>query len=188
MQEYGVNAQWKLQCTQTKRAWLWIIWVHSTNMKLLCFLPMCLWPLCQNVFGTFCQLDSCKCSVTITTWPGTTKQSKNTTWRQNEILDCVLFVCRRMHCHLFSPPCCPNCQCSTESAFWESTNIKREPQTAITVQNVGPIHTGHRTWCAMRHKEMGPVDVNRSVHTARKQHQRKNVRICARVVPVWIGP
>ncbi len=28
---------------------------------------------------------------------------------------------------------------------------------------------------------MEPIDVNGSVHTARKQHQRKNVPICARV-------
>ncbi len=28
---------------------------------------------------------------------------------------------------------------------------------------------------------MGPVDVNGSVHTARKQHQRKNIRICVRI-------
>ena len=41
-----------------------------------------------------------------------------------------------------------------------------------------------------QHKQMGPVDVNRSVHTAHKQHQRKNIRICTRRVPppVWIGP
>ena len=30
-------------------------------------------------------------------------------------------------------------------------------------------------------KQMAPVDVNGSVHTARKQHQRKNVPICVRV-------
>ncbi len=42
---------------------------------------------------------------------------------------------------------------------------------------------------ATRHEQMGPVDVNGGVHTARKQHQRKNVPICARVLrPVWIGP
>ncbi len=29
--------------------------------------------------------------------------------------------------------------------------------------------------------QMGPVDVNGSIHTARKQHQRKNITICARV-------
>ncbi len=28
---------------------------------------------------------------------------------------------------------------------------------------------------------MGPVDVNGGVHTAREQHQRKNVPICERV-------
>ncbi len=28
-------------------------------------------------------------------------------------------------------------------------------------------------------KQMGPVDVNGGVHTACKQHQRKNIRICA---------
>ncbi len=37
-------------------------------------------------------------------------------------------------------------------------------------------------------KEMEPIGVNGSVHTARKQHQRKNVPLCVRVVrPVWIG-
>ncbi len=33
--------------------------------------------------------------------------------------------------------------------------------------------------CA-QHKQIGPVDVNRSVHTARKQHQRICICICAR--------
>ncbi len=33
----------------------------------------------------------------------------------------------------------------------------------------------------MRCKQMGPVDVNGGVHTARKQHQRKNVRICTHI-------
>ncbi len=32
----------------------------------------------------------------------------------------------------------------------------------------------------MRCEQMGPVDVNESIHTARKQHQRKNVPICVR--------
>ncbi len=41
----------------------------------------------------------------------------------------------------------------------------------------GPIHTGR----AMRRKQMRPVDVNGGIHTARKQHQRKNFWICARV-------
>ncbi len=31
-------------------------------------------------------------------------------------------------------------------------------------------------------KEMEPIDVKGGVHTACKQHQRKNVPICARVV------
>ncbi len=38
---------------------------------------------------------------------------------------------------------------------------------------------------------MGPVVVNRSVHTASKQHQRKNIPIGVRIasrVPVWIRP
>ncbi len=47
----------------------------------------------------------------------------------------------------------------------------------------GPIHTGRGTRCAMRRKKTGPVDVNRSVHTARKHHQRKKVRIWARLAP-----
>ncbi len=34
----------------------------------------------------------------------------------------------------------------------------------------------------MQRQQIGPVDVNGGVHTARKQHQRKNVRICARVL------
>ena len=47
---------------------------------------------------------------------------------------------------------------------------------------VGPIHTGgHGMQRSMRHKQMGPVDVNGGVHTARKQHQRKNIRICTRI-------
>ena len=43
----------------------------------------------------------------------------------------------------------------------------------------GPIHTGRGTRRAMRRKQMGPVDVNGSVHTAGKQYQRKNVPICS---------
>ena len=38
---------------------------------------------------------------------------------------------------------------------------------------------------------MGPVDVNRGVHTARNQHQRKkHSNLCAHCIPrpVWIGP
>ncbi len=42
-------------------------------------------------------------------------------------------------------------------------------------EHSGPIHTGRDA------KEMEPIDVNGSVHTARKQHQRKNVPICVRV-------
>ncbi len=34
----------------------------------------------------------------------------------------------------------------------------------------------------MGHKQMGPVDVNGGVYTARKQHQRKNIQICGCVV------
>ena len=34
---------------------------------------------------------------------------------------------------------------------------------------------------AMQREQMGPVHVNEGVHTARKQHQRKNVPICVRV-------
>ncbi len=30
-------------------------------------------------------------------------------------------------------------------------------------------------------EQMGPVDMNGGIHTARKQHQRKNVPICLRV-------
>ncbi len=43
----------------------------------------------------------------------------------------------------------------------------------------GPIHTGGGMRCAMWRKQMVPVDVNRGVHTACKQHQRKNILICA---------
>ena len=42
-----------------------------------------------------------------------------------------------------------------------------------------------------RRKQTEPVDVNGGVHTARKQHQRKNVPICARVashVLCGLGP
>ncbi len=45
----------------------------------------------------------------------------------------------------------------------------------------GPIHAGRGTWSAMPCEQMGPIDMNGGVHTARKQHQRKNVPICARV-------
>ncbi len=46
---------------------------------------------------------------------------------------------------------------------------------------LGQIHTGRRTWRAMQCKQMGPVAINASVHTACKQHQRKNIPICASV-------
>ncbi len=54
----------------------------------------------------------------------------------------------------------------------------------------GPIHIGRGTRRLARRNQMGPVDVNGSVHTARKQHQRKYILICAHCVPrpVWIGP
>ena len=45
----------------------------------------------------------------------------------------------------------------------------------------GSIHTGRRTRCTARRKQMGPIDVNGGIHTALKQHQRKNIPICARV-------
>ncbi len=38
-----------------------------------------------------------------------------------------------------------------------------------------------RTRCATLRKHMGPVVINGSIHTACKQHQRKNVPICMRV-------
>ena len=47
--------------------------------------------------------------------------------------------------------------------------------------SAGPIHTGRETQRAMRCKQMGTVDVNGGVHTACKQHQRKNIRICMHV-------
>ncbi len=43
----------------------------------------------------------------------------------------------------------------------------------------GPIPTECGTQCTRPCKQMGPVDVNGGVDTARKQHQRKNVPICA---------
>ncbi len=46
----------------------------------------------------------------------------------------------------------------------------------------GPIHTGRGTRRTTRRKQMGPVDVNGGVHTARKQHQRKNIPICTCVM------
>ncbi len=63
--------------------------------------------------------------------------------------------------------------------------------TSFDSEIIRPNPRGMR--CAMRPKQMGPIDVNGGVHTARKQHQRKNVPICARVAsrvprPVWIGP
>ncbi len=45
----------------------------------------------------------------------------------------------------------------------------------------GLIHTRHGTPRTTQRKQMGPIVVNRSVHTAHKQHQRKNVLICKRV-------
>ncbi len=53
-------------------------------------------------------------------------------------------------------------------------------QTGVFTQQ-GPIHTGRGMRRAMRCKQMGPIDVNGSIHTACKQHQRKNVRIYAHV-------
>ena len=65
-----------------------------------------------------------------------------------------------------------------------NANVKTETQN-----DLGPIHTGRGMWCATRCKQMGPIDVNGGVHTARKQHQRKNILICTCIPrPVWIGP
>ena len=50
-----------------------------------------------------------------------------------------------------------------------------------TLQPLGPIHTGRGTRRAMRCKQMGPIDVNGGVHTACKQHQRKNIQIYVRI-------
>ncbi len=47
--------------------------------------------------------------------------------------------------------------------------------------SLGLIHTGRGTRCVTQGKQMGPVVVNGSIHTARKQHQRKNVPVCMRI-------
>ncbi len=46
---------------------------------------------------------------------------------------------------------------------------------------LGLIHTGRGMRHATQRKQMGPIVINGSVHTACKQHQRKNVPICVRV-------
>ncbi len=51
----------------------------------------------------------------------------------------------------------------------------------VCMHALGPIHTGRGMRRAVRRKQMGPVDTNGGVYTARKKHQRKNVGICARV-------
>ncbi len=69
--------------------------------------------------------------------------------------------------------------------FWSRSVRDRETRHGDlgikTSLVTGPIHTGRRTRCSTRCKEMGPINVNGGVHTARKQHQRKNVRICVRI-------
>ncbi len=59
--------------------------------------------------------------------------------------------------------------------MWEvgaglGVQVKRQQRSAHS----GPIHAGR--------KQMGPVDVNGGVHTARKQHQRRS-NLRARRVP-----
>ncbi len=92
--------------------------------------------------------------------------------------------------------------CTQLPLFWQrsahkSCKTKHDSVTAIKTQseqhfscrsvhslvreNQGPIHTGRGTRRTTRRKQIGPVDVNGGIHTAHKQHQRKNVPICARV-------
>ncbi len=53
--------------------------------------------------------------------------------------------------------------------------------TPLPFFHLSPIHTGRRTQRTRKCEQMEPVDVNGGVHTARKQHQRKNVQICVHV-------
>ena len=67
------------------------------------------------------------------------------------------------------------------SALWCALIILIDSHPQLCSRS-GPIHTGRGMRPAMWRKQMGPIDVNGGVHTAHKQHQRKNVRICTRVV------
>ncbi len=49
-------------------------------------------------------------------------------------------------------------------------------------------HTGRRTRRATRRKQMGPVDVNGGVHTARSNIKGKTFEFARVSRPVWIGP
>ncbi len=69
--------------------------------------------------------------------------------------------------------------------FWLTSSfhiLKKSINLQVQEPFLGPIHTGCGTRCTTRRKQMGPVDVNGGIHTAHKQHQRKNVPICVRVV------
>ncbi len=83
--------------------------------------------------------------------------------------------------------CCCDPVLRSDGCFWCNSFVPVALRLICVSQNVqqwrasGPIHTGRRTRCATRCKQMGTIDVNGGVHTARKQHQRKNIRIYARV-------
>ncbi len=58
--------------------------------------------------------------------------------------------------------------------YWGGWKLESRPP--------GLIHTGPEMPRAAQCKQIQPVVVNGSVHTACKQHQRKNIPICARVL------
>ncbi len=73
-----------------------------------------------------------------------------------------------------------------EVAFVESTNSKK-----LMLFPSGPIHTWHPTPCAMQHKQMEPIIINGSVHTAYASNIKgKTNKMGARCVarPVRIRP
>ena len=72
-----------------------------------------------------------------------------------------------------------HCEYGANTGFTEN----RTEKMLACILGPNPHRTRDAMRCATRRKEMGPVDVNGGVHTVRKQHQRKNVRICARRIP-----
>ncbi len=63
----------------------------------------------------------------------------------------------------------------------QQTGGERVPHNDNQDDTSGLIHTRRGTRRTTQRKQMGSVVVNGSVHTACKQHQRKDLLICVRV-------
>ncbi len=89
------------------------------------------------------------------------------------------------------------CELGLTVAAWSKNRLQQnnrhsERATWVSQPTLHPLKSGgHEASSTLdahaQRKQMEPVDVNGSIHTARKQHQRICVEF-ARVRPVWSGP